>query len=99
QAEVHADESRTAEVGAAKLIDVATAWNDAASEQRQQMATLLIQPRGLAWQHRGKQIIAVKPYEEFVAGFTLALGWKRQGLWLVPGDDALPLWIGQEVSL
>jgi site-specific DNA recombinase len=93
QAQESHEERDAARSGTQRLIDIGSAWEDATAEQRQQMATLLIQPRGLIWQHRGRQIIGIKPFEEFVAGFTLALGWRRHGLWLWRDDSQMPDWI------
>lgn len=85
------DRRDTALAGAARIVDVATGWQHATAEQRQEMATLLVQPLGLAWDHATRAFIAIRAHAEFVPGFAVALGWETSGEWLVtPGQTWQP---------
>jgi site-specific DNA recombinase len=87
-----AQEKRNAAIaGASRIVDVATGWQHADMEQRQEMATLLIQPLGLVWDHLTQSFLAVRPHEEFAPGFAVALGWESYGGWLTaPGGAWRP---------
>ncbi len=82
------DTRAAALAGAARMVDVATGWVHGDLAQRQEMATILVQPLGLIWDHATRAIVAIKPHSEFVPGFAVALGWDAHGQWLAAPDGA-----------